>query len=64
MYISVNEYYAEIGLHPHKPGDVMGWNIDRGYIDIATFPHLGDDGQPCIGIAFAVEPQYDYDKLY
>ena len=64
MFISVNEYYAEIGLPPHKPGDVMGWNIDRGYIDIQHFPHLDKDNQPCLGIDFYVAPQYDYDKLY
>lgn len=64
MYVSVNEYYAEIGLPPHKPGDVMGWNIDRGYIDISPFPHMGPDEQPCIGIDFQVAPQYDYNKLY
>lgn len=63
LYISLNEFYAEIGLKPTKSGDHMGWNIDRGYIDIHFTPHLDDNGSPCLAIEFYTAPQYDYDKI-
>lgn len=63
-YISLNEFYSEIGLKSTEPGDLMGWNIERGYIDIHFSSHLDDTGNPCLAIEFYVAPQYDYDKLY
>lgn len=63
-YVSLNEFYAEIGLKYTEPGNLMGWNISRGYIDIHFSSHLTDAGDPCLAIEFYVAPQYDYDKLY
>ena len=34
MYISLNEFYYEIGLKPIGIGDDLGWNIDHGYIEL------------------------------
>ena len=33
-YISLNEFYYEIGLEGIGVGYDLGWNIDRGYIDL------------------------------
>ena len=33
-FISLNDFYYEIGLDGIKLGDDLGWNIDRGYIDL------------------------------
>lgn len=63
-YISLNEFYTEIGLKSTEPGSLMGWNIDKGYLDIHFSSHLTDTGDPCLAIEFYVAPQYDYDKLY
>lgn len=63
-YISLNEFYGEIGLKPTEPGNLMGWNIDRGYLDIHFSSHLTESGDPCLAIEFYVAPQYDYDKLF
>ena len=35
MYISLNDFYYEIGLDNIKLGDELGWNIDDGYIDLS-----------------------------
>jgi len=63
-YISLNEFYSEIGLNSTDPGDHIGWNIDRGYIDIHFTSHLTGAGEPCLAIEFYTAPQYDFDKLY
>lgn len=64
MYISLNEFYDELGLSHISVGDDLGWNIDRGYIEIDFSSQLCDDGIPCIVLDYQVAPQYDYDKLY
>lgn len=62
-YISLNEFYGEIGLDDVKNGTLLGWNIDSGLIEPTFSTCLADNGQPCLVIDFMVEPRYDYDKL-
>ena len=59
-YISLNELYYEIGLEGIGVGDDLGWNIDRGYIDLAFSSQLADDGTPCLVIDYELAPRYDY----
>jgi hypothetical protein len=63
-YISLNEYYAEIGLHSTESGDILGWNTDKGLIDVYFSSELASDGTPCLAIGFNNPPVYGYDKLY
>lgn len=61
MSISLNEFYDEIGLDRVPVGDILGWNIDRGYIDIEP-DYIGDtDGTPCAVIDFRIRPDYNFD---
>ena len=62
-YISLNEFYGEIGLNDVKNGELLGWNIDSGLIEPTFSTCLTEDGRPCIVLDFMVEPRYDYDKL-
>lgn len=60
-YISLNEFYYEIGLNGVKSGEDLGWNIDRGYIDIFYSAQLADDERtPCIVLKYRVEPRWDF----
>lgn len=61
-YISLNEYYYEIGLKDVKCGDLLGWHIDQGLIDVSFSSQLTKDGRPCLVIDFLVEPVYDYSR--
>lgn len=60
MYISLNDFYYEIGLSYTDKGEEFGWNIDRGMIDIGFSAQIDDDGEPCIAIKFVNPPRYDY----
>lgn len=60
MYISLNEFYYEIGLNSIGIGDELGWNIDNGYIEPSFSSQLAEDGTPCLVIGYHVEPRYDY----
>lgn len=63
MYISLNEFYDEIGLEHTLTGDQLGWNIDRGLIDLEFSAQIDDDGVPCIVINYGVAPKYDFARL-
>lgn len=63
MYISLNEFYCEIGLSPVSIGDELGWNIDRGYIDLHFSSQIAEDGTPCLVVDYHVVPRYDYRSL-
>lgn len=60
MYISLNDFYYEIGLNGTKLGDTLGWNIENGYIDLNFSSQLADDETPCLVIDYRVAPRYDF----
>ena len=62
MYISLNDFYYEIGLNGTKLGDDLGWNIDEGYIDLNFSSQLASDGTPCLVIDYQIAPQYNYSE--
>lgn len=62
-YISLNDYYYELGLDGIRTGSLMGWNLDSGLIDPSFSTCLAENDEPCIVIDFMVEPRYDFDKL-
>ena len=60
MYISLNDFYDEIGLSRIGLGDVLGWNIEKGFIS-PEFSYQGaEDGTPCLVISYLVDPQYNF----
>ena len=59
-YVSLNEFYDELGLKHTKIGDDLGWRIDRGYIEERFSSHITDDGRPCLVLNYSVAPQHDY----
>lgn len=63
MYISLNDFYYEIGLNGIGVGDEVGWNIDKGYIDLEFSSQLAEDGTPCLVIGYHIAPRYDYRTL-
>lgn len=64
MYVSLNDFYFEIGLEPTSVGDDLGWNIDNGYIDLHFSSQLTPKGEPCLVIDYVVGPRYDYRNLH
>lgn len=51
MFISLNEYYYELGLKPAKDGDDIGWFVEDGLIELRhPSAAVCDDGVPCLVI--------------
>lgn len=63
FYISLNDFYDEVGLEHTELGDVLGWNSDMGLLELHFSSHLADEGTPCLALDFNVMPKYDYDKF-
>lgn len=63
MYVSLNEFYDELGLSHVPIGDDLGWNIDDGQIEIDFSSQLAEDGTPCLVIGYSVSPRYNYSNF-
>lgn len=61
-YVSLNDFYDEIGLGYARIGEDLGWRVDKGMIDLCFSSQLADDGTPCLVLDHRVPPIYDYDR--
>lgn len=59
-YISLNEFYNEVGLDDVGAGHDLGWNIEKGYLKLEFDSHLAEDGTPCLVVGFDNPPVYDF----
>lgn len=62
-YISLNEFYYELGLDGVNIGDELGWNVTRGLIEVDFSAQLDKDGVPCIVIDYLVVPKRGYNSF-
>lgn len=60
MYISLNEFYYELGLEEVAGGYEIGWNITKGYIEPEFSSQLASDGTPCLVVGFSIPPTYGF----
>lgn len=63
-YVSLNEFYGELGLNPIPIGDDLGWNFDDKQIEVEFSSQLAEDGTPCLVIEYNVAPKYGYSKFF
>jgi len=59
MYISLNDFYYEIGLNRCTTGDLLGWSIESCEMDIRFSSNIADDGTPCLVVSYEVKPRFD-----
>lgn len=62
MYVSLNDFYDELGLDHVKVGDDLGWVVDKGIIEIWFSSQITEDNQACVVMNYDVEPGVDFDK--
>lgn len=63
MYISLNDFYAEVGLSRVPIGDELGWKLDDGMINVDFDTHIADNGKPCLVVEYNITPKYGYDRF-
>ena len=57
LYITLNEFYYEIGIDGVEAGDDLTWSIDDEYIDVYFSAQLIDD-EPCTVMSFKTAPKH------
>lgn len=63
-YVSLNDFYDEIGVDRVEIGEEVGWNVGRdGMVDIAFGTAMSTDNRPCITLQYHVAPRYGYHKF-
>lgn len=66
-YISLNEFYEEIGLPQIPMGNDLGWNMDDvvgGSLPISYTAILTDDGRPCLAVDYDTSLRSDFRNLH
>ena len=61
-YISLNDFYHEIGLEGTEIGEDIGWRVDKGFVEVSYHAILDKHGVPCLAMDYHVAPYHDYDK--
>lgn len=59
-YLSLNEFYYDLGLTGTYIGDRLAWRADRGLVEIEFSSQLAEDGTPCLVLEFVSPPSYDF----
>lgn len=59
-YISLNEFYMEIGLSVVEIGDELGWNVGNGLIELYFSSQLAHGTTPCLVMTFQTMPEYRF----
>lgn len=58
--VELTRFYQLVGLPSIGISDAVGWNNSQDLVDISVHPVMMDDGKPCIGYEFTVQPIHDY----
>ena len=62
-YVSLNEFFVEIGLEPTDLGGDLGWNSDQGLLKLDFYANLTNEDEPCLVLDYNIKPKYEYSKL-
>lgn len=63
-YISLNEFYMEMGLPTTDAGEVLGWSVDEGLLEVYFSAQIDDNGQPCLVLNYVVNPYSNFDEVH
>lgn len=58
MWLDLNDFYYAIGLPNSKLGEQVGFDIDKGQIEVEYSTQLDEYGVPCLVIDATVYPKY------
>ena len=62
-FLSVNDFYEELGLEPTVTGYDFGWNVEDGLIELYFTSTLTEAGQPCLALHFDNMPRMGFDRI-
>lgn len=59
-YVSLTDFYNEVGLDPTSVSDDLGWTNDGEKIEIDFSSQLLKDNTPCLVLDYSISPKYNY----
>ena len=59
-FVSLNDFYFEIGLAPIKLGEEIGWYLDHGMLEVRFSAQLTENEEPCIALEYELVPRFAY----
>lgn len=63
-YVSLNDFYDELGVDRLDIGDDLGWNVGRdGKLKVTYSSTISKNNQPCVVIHYDIAPKYEYFKF-
>ena len=62
-YVSLNDFYDELGLSYTEIGSDLGWHISKGLIEFSFGSTLYKD-KPILVLNYSIAPEHGYDRLY
>lgn len=64
QFVSLNDFYYELGLPDVKLGEDLGWPIEKGLIDVTFGSDLIDGKTPCLVLNYTPPVKYGYGYGY
>ena len=61
-FISLNQFYSDLGLEGTTMGEEVGWHMDDGLLEPDFSSHLTTNGKPCLSIDYSRLPRYSYGR--
>lgn len=62
-YVSVNDFYQEVGERPIEIGDDLGWNVNKGLLELSFSSQLYNGTTPCLVFRYLTPPVHDYYEI-
>lgn len=58
MFISLNEFYDALNIGHISKGNDIGWDLDKGLLEVDFSAHLTEDNEPCLYVNYDVCCKY------
>jgi hypothetical protein len=58
MFVPLNDLYDMLGLEGTDMGRDIGWDVQKGKLDIKFSAKIATDGEPCIVLGYSIEPRF------
>lgn len=63
-YASLNDLYGYLNLNYTTPGDILGWSINDGVLELkGPYSYVNDDGEPYVMLELNRMPKANFNKF-
>ena len=62
-YVSLTDWYSELGLSGTELSDLLGWRLDDGLVVLDYSSQIADDGTPCLVVDYDLPPEYEFQNF-